>query len=222
MVASKKRVSLQAMDSKLDKILKKQTLMLKEEDEVLEEDKELEKEEELVEKQEKKIEQLEKKSIHEEGKMENELASLEHLEKEIEKEVEPHPLRKITYKDMIKGSIGAFFGVATHYSFLYGIEVANELDMVRATILYPLSFIIGGIFLYATGFRKIKDRRILAFLPVRLIVLYLVAIATSIAVLFLFYPNIMEESILMAYKQVAAVTVTAIVGACTADMIGRE
>ena len=75
--------------------------------------------------------------------------------------------------------------------------------------------------MYATGFRKIKDPKILMFLPIRLIVLYLTAIVMSVLVLLFFnagFGNNFED----AFKQVSTVTLTAIIGACTADLIGKE
>jgi len=149
-----------------------------------------------------------------------ELKKLEELEAQIKTSVEPHPLKKITYKDVAKGALGAFIGVVAHYTFIYGIHVAAELDMVRATLLFPLSYVLGGVFLYVTGFRKVS-RKMLWFLPVRLTVLYAISLLMAIGVLYLFHPEF-AHSFADSYKQVAAVTLTALIGACTADLIGQE
>jgi len=172
-------------------------------DQVLKRLKRIEAEEKVIEKEE-----------------EQELAELKKVEAKLE-EVSAHPLRNLTYKDVAKGAIGAFVGTVAHYTFIYGIKIAHEIDIVRATVLFPLSFIIGGVFLYIAGFRKIRDPRIMWFLPVRLIVLYTISLLISILTLWLFQPDFLlnfEE----AYKQVAAVTLTAVIGACTADLIGKE
>ena len=87
-------------------------------------------------------------------------------------------------------------------------------------MLYLLSFIIGAVFLYVTGFRKIKDVKVLAFLPIRLIVLYITSILMAILVLYFFHPEF-GNSFILSFKQVATVTLTAILGACTADLIGK-
>src|SRR3989338_6581049 len=144
----KKRASLEAIDRKLSKVLSNQNRLIK----------------------------LEIKTEKEERKELSGLERLEALEKEIEKEVGPHPLRRITYKDIAKSSVGAFIGVVAHYTFVYGIKVASEIDLARAIILFPISYGIGGIFMYATGYRKIKDSRVKFFLPLRLTVVYFTAL----------------------------------------------
>jgi len=170
----------------------------------------------------------EKKELKEEGIVEKEEASelkklreLEIFEKEIVKDVGEHPLQKLTYKDIAKGSIGAFIGVAAHYSFVYGVKVAAEIDVARASLLFPISYIFGGVFMYMTGFRRIKDPRIVSFLPVRLTILYLVAIITAVLVLWLFSPEFFHD-FWTTYKQIATVTLSAVIGACTADLVGKE
>ncbi len=188
-----KKVSLEDINRKLD-------LLLKQESKELKEEKLIEREEEA---------ELQK------------LNELESFEKKIMTEVGPHPLRKLTYKDVAKGSIGAFIGVAAHYSFVYGVKVAAEIDIFRATLLFPISYAFGGIFMYLTGFRRIKDPKTMSFLPVRLTILYLVAVITSMLVLLLFNPEFFHD-FWSTYKQVATVTLSAVIGACTADLIGKE
>ena len=87
-------------------------------------------------------------------------------------------------------------------------------------MLFPISYILGGVFLYATGFRKVS-RKMLWFLPVRLTVLYVISLLMAIGVLYLFHPEFAHH-FADGYKQVAAVTLTALIGACTADLIGQE
>lgn len=189
----KKKVSLDEINSKLDRILRNQAR--------------LEKEEEVV---------------HEEEKEElRELRELEAFEKKVSEEVGEHPLRRLTYKDLSKGAIGAFLGVAAHYTFVYGIKVAAEIDVVRASLLFPIAYCFGGVFMYFTGFRRIKDPKLAKFLPLRLTVLYVVALITAFLSLWLFNPEFMADSVL-AYKQLATVTLSAVIGACTADLVGRD
>ncbi|MBS3125628.1 DUF2391 family protein [Candidatus Woesearchaeota archaeon] len=190
---SKKKVNLQDVDRKLQLLLRNQQKLLREE-------KEVDKDEH-------------KELAH--------LQQLEAIEEQVVKELGPHPLTTITSRDIARGTVGAFIGVVAHFTFFYGIEVAEWLSVTRATLLYPLSLIIGGIFMYATGFRKINDRRVLAFLPTRLIVLYIVALLVSALVLFFFSPEF-THTFETAYKQLATVTLIAIMGACTADLIGKD
>ena len=196
---AKKRVTLEEIDKKLDSLMRHV--------------KKIEKEEEHEEAEEEIIEKEEETEI-------KELKKLEDIEKKVAEKIAPHPLVKITYKDIAKGAVGAFIGVVAHYTFIYGIKVAEYLDVERATVLFPLAYIIGGIFLYVAGFRRV-DIKLLWFLPIRLTVLYIISIIMSIAVLFLFYPDF-SHNFWDAYKQVAAVTLTALVGACTADLIGKD
>jgi len=195
-----KRVSLEAINRKLDVVISNQKRLLSEEAKV-------EKEEEAVEAEEK--EELRK------------LEELESMERELVHEVGEHPLQKLSYKDLAKGSVGAFIGVGAHYTFVYGVKVAAEIDVTRATLLFPISYALGGIFMYMTGFRRIKDPKIMSFLPLRLTILYITAVITAMLVLWLFNPEFFHD-FWTSYKQVATVTLSAVIGACTADLLGKE
>lgn len=219
----------QKKPNKLDIIEKKLDKVLKEEEEQLKKEEELEKLQKEELKEEGIVENLEKKQYSEEKRVENlekrqieELQILEQIEKGIKKEVKTHPLVRITLKDVSRGIIGAFIGVAVHYTFTYGVDISRNLNFTRATILFILSLFIGLIFLYATGYRKIKEPKLLLMMPVRLLALYAVSIWVSLFVLFLFYPGFIQVGFEQKYAQLAAVLLPAIVGACTADLIGRD
>ena len=209
------------IEAQLKQVLLNQKLMLQKEKEEITNQKKMLAEEDILLKEgaqeikdDKEMEELEKKQAEE-------LNKLEELEKEIEKNMEPHPLLKVGLHDVIRGSIGALAGVVIHYTFVYGVKVAEQLTMFRATMLFVLCFLVGFVFLYVTGFRKVQDRRVMFFMPVRLVILYLVSLAMSILVLWFFFPNfgyVYTES----YKQVASVMLPALIGACTADLIGKE
>ena len=195
-----KKVSLTQLNSKLDLLLRNQRKLMSEE--------------RTLEREEEQVEQEEQQGLAH-------LQKLEAVEKQVVQELGPHPLTKITLRDIARGTVGAFIGVVAHFTFFYGIEVAGWLSFTRATLLYPLSLFIGGIFMYATGFRKIDDKRVLSFLPSRLLVLYAVALVVSAFVLFFFSPQF-TLNLQIAYKQLATVTLIAIMGACTADLIGKN
>ncbi len=195
-----KRVSLEAINRKLDVVLSYQKKILSREAE--------------VEKEEKAVESEEREELRK-------LEELESMERELIHEVGEHPLQKISYKDLAKGCIGAFIGVGAHYTFVYGVKVAAEIDVTRATLLFPISYALGGIFMYMTGFRRIKDPKIMSFLPLRLTILYVTAIITAMLVLWLFIPGFFSD-FWTSYKQVATVTLSAVIGACTADLLGKE
>jgi uncharacterized membrane protein len=205
-----KKSKKQSINNKLDSILKAENNLLREE-------KLVEKKEELLAEEEKGVEDI-KRSLNTES---NDIQKLEKLEEEIRAEVGEHPLATVTLKDFTKGLVGAFIGLAIHYTFIYGVEISEKMTITRATLLFPLTFIVGLLFIYATGFRKVKDTKILMFMPLRLLVLYVCSLIMSILVLYIFYPSFghnFEES----YKMVAGVMLAAVVGACTADLLGKD
>ncbi len=179
-------------------------------------------------KEEKKIEREEIKELAEEKNVEGlqqsevlKLDELEKLEEALKQQVEQHPLTKITYRDLARGSLGAFIGIILHYTIIKGVELASTIDMTRAALLYPLSFFVGTLFLYSTGFRKVKKGRVLIFLPIRITVLYIVSLILSVGMLYLLYPAF-GQTFSDAFKQTATVSLPAVVGACTADLIGKD
>lgn len=162
-----------------------------------------------------------KKIARQEEEEIEELKELKEAQERLKKAVGTHPLRKVTYRDVAKGSVGAFVGTTVHYSFIYGVKVAHQIDMARAILLFPLTFAIGGIFIYVTGFRKVKGTKLIWFLPVRLTVLFLTSLIVSFLVLWLLQPDFLHDPVEM-FKILATVQLTALVGACTADLIGKE
>jgi len=172
------------------------------------------------------LEQIEQEIKHEEQELlseEGQLEKLAQLEKDLEKEIHVSPLRKITYKDITKSMIGAFFGILGHFSFYYGAQIALHISVFRASLLYIVAFLIGGIFLYLTGFRKVKNPTTLWFAPIRLLVIYSVSIMMVIIILLLFnYINPYEQTFFDMYKTVATVSILAVMGALTADLLGRN
>ncbi|MBI4438855.1 DUF2391 family protein [Candidatus Woesearchaeota archaeon] len=196
-----------AISKKLDKLLEGQQ-------ELLNEEQTIELEEKETERKEDEVAALEKQQL-------TELEKLEQIEQEVREQVKQHPLTKITVKDIFRGSLGAFVGTTLHYTFLYGLKVAEQITMTRATIIYVLSFIMGTIFLYITGFRRMEGGNALFYLPIRMVVLYAVSMTVSVAVLLLFFPGF-GESFPEVYKQVATVSLTAVIGACTADTLVRD
>jgi uncharacterized membrane protein len=218
---SKKKISRkrpaarkQDKDEKLNEVIALEKKLLHEEKRIEGEEKGIEKKEGVEVVEENKVEEMLEKE-------ESDMEKLEKIEEQIRSEVGEHPLAKVTFRDITKGMIGAFIGLVIHYTFTYGVEIAGGLTMTRATILFPVAFLVGLLFIYATGFRKVDDKKLLIYMPIRLFVLYLCALAMSILVLMLFYPNfghVFEES----YKMVAGVMLAAVVGACTADLLGKE
>jgi uncharacterized membrane protein len=217
MVSKNSKKSKKKSDTAKDNVDKKLTKILNVENRLLHEEKNVEQEEKRIESKEEELDKL-ADSLKKE---ETDIEKLEQMEEEIKAEVGGHPLAKVTLKDITKGLIGAFIGLSVHYTFTYGVEISKELTMTRATIMFPLTFLVGLLFIYATGFRKIQDKKILIYMPLRLSVLYVCSIIMSIAVLYLFYPSF-GEHFTESYKMVAGVMLAAIVGACTADLLGKE
>ena len=90
--------------------------------------------------------------------------------------------------------------------------------MTRASFLYILSYIIALVFLYLAGFRKVKMHE--GFIPLRATVIYLTSLAVVLFVIFAF--GILPQSFEATFKQVSLTLVIAIIGACTADLIGKN
>ena len=167
------------------------------------------------------IEEEESLLAEEEASEVDELAKLEALEDEIRSEVVHKPLARITYHDFTKGMIGAFFGIVGHFAFFYGARIAEGITLARAHALFLTSLGLLIIFLYFSGFRKVKLSKHL-FMPARVIVIYLTAHAVIAFVLFLFGMIDATMSATEVYKNVAAVSILAVMGAATADMLGAE
>lgn len=193
-----------SINKKLDEILKLEKLQVKLEQQF----KELE-QQQVAEEQE--IKGLERREL-------KDLKDIEALEKEIRAKVTKKPLGKITYKDLGKATIGAFIGLVSHFTILEGAEIAEAFSTTKATSFFILSYIVGMIILYYTGFRKVKTKKFLVILPLRLTIVYIVTIAVITATLGAF--SLIHGPELL-YKQVAAASLPAIIGACAADLIGE-
>ncbi|MBI5002606.1 DUF2391 family protein [Candidatus Woesearchaeota archaeon] len=218
----KRTTALSSVEKKIDLILEQQKLLLEKQNI-------LQQEEKRIEEKEKKIETLEIEEKKEEERIEkvaeeeeSTLQQLEELEKEIKQEVKRSPLKKITYRDFTKGMIGAFIGIVAHFSFLEGLDVAENFTMLRASLLYFIAFLIGVSFLYFSGFRSVEDKTILKIIPLRILVIYASAIFVTFIVLAVFGIITMQSNFEEVYKTIAAISILAILGACTADLMGKE
>lgn len=174
-----------------------------------------------VEKKEMEIEKKEAEIIDEEKKIEEEAERIEKMEMDIKKEVTARPLTRFNMKDLNKGIIGAFIGVVAHFAFVYGKEIAKSISTTRATVLIIFSYLLIIILMYETGYREIKEKRLLGILPKRATAIYLTSIVI-ILVIFLLFNQINLSDITGTYKQIAVTSVLAALGAGTADLIGRD
>ncbi|MFT4244875.1 MAG: hypothetical protein ACMXYB_05470 [Candidatus Woesearchaeota archaeon] len=205
-----------SLNAKLDLILKNQETILQNEAKILgREEKILQKEEEIE--QLEREEMTNEKNYHtqEEGSLESLLALQQQLENESKKS-----MRKITKKDFFKGFIGAFIGVMSHFAFLKAVSISEDLTFSRATALLIVAAIIIVTMLYFTGFRQIRNKFVFNFIPLRATILYGVSILTILFVNFLF-GQIQDFSFMGLYNLVAANIILAVIGAGTADLIGR-
>ncbi|MBI2657419.1 DUF2391 family protein [Candidatus Woesearchaeota archaeon] len=189
--------------------------------EILAEEKKVEGRINGVEKKEDEIARKELEIMGEEKKIEKETQKVEKIEREIKKEVTSKPLSKFNIKDLNKGIIGAFIGVVAHFAFIYGKEIAKQISTTRATILIIFSYILILILMYETGYREIREKRLLGILPIRATVIFCTSIAVIIVIFFLFNQISFSDKIGL-YKQIAVTSVLASLGAGTADLIGRD
>ncbi|MFW6026953.1 MAG: hypothetical protein ACOCRX_11505 [Candidatus Woesearchaeota archaeon] len=148
------------------------------------------------------------------------LKELEKIEKQINKGFNS-PMTKITKRDVFKGFIGAFIGMLGHFAFIKAFDISLDLTYARATLFYTIAFFMIVIMLYYTGFKQVKKKLLFNFLPIRAVVLYLVSI---LAILFLnlIYGKIyFPIDIGQIYKLVSASIILAVIGAGTADLLGK-
>ena len=210
-MTKKKQNSLSenSLNKKLDTILENQKKILRNESKIF--------------KEEEKLEDIGTKDLNNDKKLASSekeaLKELENLEKEFSKNYSP--FTKITTKDFIKGFIGAFIGVMSHFAFSKAADLAPTLEIWRATILYIIAFIIIVGMLYYTGFRKVRKQTILHFMPIRATILYGVSIITILIVNALFGKIHLPLNFTQIYTLVGANIILAVMGAGTADLIGR-
>jgi len=169
---------------------------------------------------------LQKQLLQEEEKIEaleeQELQNLKELKKEVSRERGPHPLTRITRADVVRSFIGALIGTVGHFAFFYGVELADKISTTRATALYLLSLIVCFSFMYYSGFRKVKEIRVFRFIPLRVLVVYAISLAVVIGILFLFSFIDTASSLAHVYKAVSTTLLLAVLGASTADILGKE
>lgn len=146
------------------------------------------------------------------------LKEIEKLEEEIKRDVGPHPLIKVGYQDVTKAVIGAFIGIVAHFAFMEGAHIAESLDFYRAGAMYIVSFLLGVGLIYFTGYREVKQIRFLKLIPLRVTIIYLVALSIVVFVLFLFNQIYTLD---LLFKQVAVISLPAVIGASIADLVGK-
>lgn len=211
-----------SIDERLTQLEKNQIRMLELQELIL-------KKEELIEKEEGDVLDLEAREltaervvqVSEEKELE-ELAKIGELERQIEENTQVHPLKRITYRDITKGIIGSFFGIVGHFAFSKGIDISEHFSYTQSILLYVTSFVIIIAFLYFSGFRKVTDEFVLKIMPLRAIVLYTVSLLSIILVLFLYGKVTFATPFSIIFNAVAAISILAVIGAGTADLIGKN
>ncbi len=187
-----------------------------------------------LEKTQKDVLKLQKKLL----KKENEIYNLEQkiyekeednlklhrkFERKINKFKDTSKIRtKTNYKDVIKAIIGAFFGIMGHFAFAKGVDLAQEHTYIRSSLILLTSFAILILFIYHSGFRDVRRRYFLKILPVRATVLYISAISTIVFVLFLYGIIDFNSTFKEIYNSVASISIIAVLGAGTSDLIGAK
>jgi uncharacterized membrane protein len=108
-----------------------------------------------------------------------------------------------------------------HFAFSKAADIAKTLSMYQTTILYIVAAIMIVIMLYYTGFRNVEKQVILKFMPLRAMTLYSVSIFTIIFVNLIFGKIHFSLEFTEVYKIVGASVILAVMGAGTADLIGK-
>jgi len=78
------------------------------------------------------------------------------------------------------------------------------------------------MFLYFSGFRKITDDFVIKIMPLRAVILYCVSILTVILVLFLYGKISFATPFKEIFNSIASISILAVIGAGTADLIGKN
>lgn len=189
--------------------------------EILSEEKKVERKVEEVEKKTEQIGQKEAQIAKEEKKLEKETQKVESIERKIEREVSQKPLTSFSFRDLNKGIVGAFIGVVAHFGFVYGSVLADKITLARAVLLLAFSYLLIVILMYETGYREIKEKRLLGVLPKRATFIFVTSIAVVAAIFFLFNMVDLKDPIGF-FKQIAVTSVLASLGAGTADLLGKH
>lgn len=150
-----------------------------------------------------------------------EIAEIQRLEADIKSGVQPSPIRRITYKDVTNGFVGAFVAVVNQFAFADGFRIAEHYTIFQSSLLLLTSFFIIVLFIYYTGFRKTTDGFVFRFLPVRAGSLYLVSLLVSVMVPFAFKTLTIDMPFSVMYGTIASISVLAVLGAGTADLLGK-
>ena len=190
-------------------------------DTLLSEEKKVEAELKEVEKQEVALGKKESEIEREERKIENQNENIERIEEQIKHEVTERPLRKFSIKDVNKGIVGAFIGVVAHFAFIYSKEIAKEISVAKATIIIVFSYLLIVILMYETGYREIKEKKLLGIFPTRATIIFGTSLVVVILIFFMFNQINLNDPVGL-YKQLAVTSVLASLGAGTADLIGRH
>lgn len=207
---SKTHPQKNSLNEKLDKILENQKVILKNEQKILGKEDEIEELEREDLAQDTQANQTEEETLSELTKIEAKLN--ESMQK---------PLKLVTKRDMFKGFIGAFVGVMGHFAFSKAADIAETLSFMQTTLLYIVAAFMITIMLYYTGFRNIEKQIVMKFMPLRAIVLYSVSIITIIIVNLLFGKIHFPLNFTEVYNLVGASIILAVMGAGTADLLGK-
>ena len=150
------------------------------------------------------------------------LEEIKRLEEDIKKTTQTNPIKRITYRDITKGMAGSFIAIVNQFAFADGFQIAARYSYIQSTVLLLTSFFIIVLFLYYTGFRKVDDKFVFRFLPIRAGILYIVSITVSIIVPFTFQTLTFDMPFQVIYGTIASISVLAVLGAGTADLIGKS
>src|SRR3989344_637169 len=175
----------------------------------------------LIKLESEELRELKQRQPDEEPESSKKKISIEELEKlgeRAKKDLSVHPLKYVTERDIGKGLIGAFAAVVSHFVFLEGVHVGEKLSDGWIIFLYLTSLLLGAIMLYVAGFRTREDKTIFYFIPIRLFVIYFVALGATVLVLVL-YQQFLDLHTL--FKQVGALSIPAMLGASIADLLGE-
>ena len=216
-----KKRKASAKASAEDKILQKERALKAEEERILGMEARIKEEERRILREEEEIISEEKKIEKREEEMRKKEEAIQEFTQRIDQEITDIPLKRLSVQDIYKATVGAFLGVVAHYAFAEGLHVAEELSMTRATFILIVSYFIGVMLIDKSGFRKVREQRVLKIIPLRVTVIYFISLLVIIAINILFN-QFHLDALGEAYRSVAATSLLAMIGSASADMIGHD
>lgn len=166
------------------------------------------------------IEDVKKTVVKEHETEESELKEFEKEIQELKKELHTSVVEKFTFRDIARGIVGSILGMSVMAWHPQVQERALEMHWFNIFVIILVTILAGTSVLYFSQYRKIKEQRIIFnLLPKRFVIFYLLSMAVVFSVYTLFGVIKIGMPFESVLKLVLVLTLPAMIGASTADII---